>query len=220
MAVEGGRWIQGRLLVFCDFAWLQLDDLELETRMSCTTTSTSPSLSQLFPNSSNWKTPRRLPSRPPATTTTPAAVPPWTPRTTPAPSRMSSIVFQRPRWPSEGRTATAVLSTVSQTPQTPSETPHNHNSPAFPTATRPASAPELATTTTATSNDASLHLRRSLKSEENKENDKENDNRSSAQATQAVIQRRRRPKRRSTGVVHVDMEVRGGGMVFELDSWD
>ncbi|XP_038120497.1 protein phosphatase 1 regulatory subunit 12A isoform X8 [Culex quinquefasciatus] len=71
--------------------------------------------------------------------------------------------------------------------------------------TRPASAPELATTT-ATSNDASLHLRRSLKSEENKENDKENDNRSSAQATQAVIQRRRRPKRRSTGVVHVDME--------------
>ncbi|XP_039445097.1 protein phosphatase 1 regulatory subunit 12A isoform X10 [Culex pipiens pallens] len=72
--------------------------------------------------------------------------------------------------------------------------------------TRPASAPELATTTTATSNDASLHLRRSLKSEENKENDKENDNRSSAQATQAVIQRRRRPKRRSTGVVHVDME--------------
>lgn len=75
--------------------------------------------------------------------------------------------------------------------------------------TRPASAPELAattTSTTATSNDASLHLRRSLKSEENKENDKDNDNRSSAQATQAVIQRRRRPKRRSTGVVHVDME--------------
>uniref|UniRef100_A0A1Q3FTM3 Protein phosphatase 1 regulatory subunit 12a n=2 Tax=Culex tarsalis TaxID=7177 RepID=A0A1Q3FTM3_CULTA len=73
---------------------------------------------------------------------------------------------------------------------------------------RPASAPELAATTTptATTNDASLHLRRSLKSEENKENDKENDNRSSAQATQAVIQRRRRPKRRSTGVVHVDME--------------
>lgn len=38
------------------------------------------------------------------------------------------------------------------------------------------------------------------------ENDKENDSRS-AQATQAVIQRRRRPKRRSTGVVHVDMDV-------------
>jgi protein phosphatase 1 regulatory subunit 12A len=36
--------------------------------------------------------------------------------------------------------------------------------------------------------------------------DKENDSRN-AQATQAVIQRRRRPKRRSTGVVHVDMDV-------------
>lgn len=36
--------------------------------------------------------------------------------------------------------------------------------------------------------------------------DKENDSRN-AQATQAVIQRRRRPKRRSTGVVHVDIDV-------------
>jgi hypothetical protein len=42
------------------------------------------------------------------------------------------------------------------------------------------------------------------------EQDKENDIRN-AQATQAVIQRRRRPKRRSTGVVHVDMDVR---MIF------
>ncbi|XP_055538614.1 protein phosphatase 1 regulatory subunit 12A-like isoform X6 [Wyeomyia smithii] len=81
--------------------------------------------------------------------------------------------------------------------------------------TRPISAPELGSTTTAISsnqqqqpaNDANLHLRRPLKaSEENKENDKENENRGNAQATQAVIQRRRRPKRRSTGVVHVDME--------------
>jgi protein phosphatase 1 regulatory subunit 12A len=39
------------------------------------------------------------------------------------------------------------------------------------------------------------------------EQDKENDIRN-AQATQAVIQRRRRPKRRSTGVVHLDMDVR------------
>lgn len=38
------------------------------------------------------------------------------------------------------------------------------------------------------------------------ENDKENDSRS-AQANQTAIQRRRRPKRRSTGVVHVDMDV-------------
>lgn len=36
--------------------------------------------------------------------------------------------------------------------------------------------------------------------------DKENDSRN-ALATQAVIQRRRKPKRRSTGVVHVDMDV-------------
>lgn len=39
------------------------------------------------------------------------------------------------------------------------------------------------------------------------ENDKENDSRSGP-ASQAMIQRRRRPKRRSTGVVHVDMEVK------------
>ena len=38
------------------------------------------------------------------------------------------------------------------------------------------------------------------------DNDKENDNRS-ALATQAVILRRRKPKRRSTGVVHIDMDV-------------
>lgn len=36
--------------------------------------------------------------------------------------------------------------------------------------------------------------------------DKENENRSSL-ATQAVIQRRRKPKRRSTGVVHIDVDV-------------
>lgn len=74
---------------------------------------------------------------------------------------------------------------------------------------RPTSASELNSTVSSSAqhNDASLHLRRPLKSaEENKENDKENENRTSAQATQAVIQRRRRPKRRSTGVVHVDME--------------
>lgn len=41
----------------------------------------------------------------------------------------------------------------------------------------------------------------------NAENEKENDSRG-GQTTQAMIQRRRRPKRRSTGVVHVDMEVK------------
>lgn len=38
------------------------------------------------------------------------------------------------------------------------------------------------------------------------ENEKENDSRGS-QATQAIIQRRRRPKRRSTGVCNVGAEV-------------
>lgn len=40
------------------------------------------------------------------------------------------------------------------------------------------------------------------------DNDKENDSRTGGgQSTQGVIQRRRRPKRRSTGVVHIDMDV-------------
>ncbi|XP_061402477.1 protein phosphatase 1 regulatory subunit 12A-like [Musca vetustissima] len=54
-----------------------------------------------------------------------------------------------------------------------------------------------AATTSATSS--------SLSNNDDKDNDKENDNRS-ALATQAVIQRRRKPKRRSTGVVHIDMD--------------
>lgn len=37
------------------------------------------------------------------------------------------------------------------------------------------------------------------------DNDKENDNRNLA--AQSAIQRRRKPKRRSTGVVHIDMDV-------------
>ncbi|XP_014290213.1 protein phosphatase 1 regulatory subunit 12A isoform X6 [Halyomorpha halys] len=41
--------------------------------------------------------------------------------------------------------------------------------------------------------------------EKDPEKEKENESRN-AQATQAAIQRRRRPKRRSTGVVHVDMD--------------
>ncbi|XP_063703140.1 protein phosphatase 1 regulatory subunit 12A [Culicoides brevitarsis] len=66
----------------------------------------------------------------------------------------------------------------------------------------------------ATATDATLpSTRQRLKAQEevkenaNKgsENDKENDSRS-AQNTQALIQRRRRPKRRSTGVVHLDGE--------------
>ncbi|XP_014207906.1 protein phosphatase 1 regulatory subunit 12B isoform X2 [Copidosoma floridanum] len=78
-----------------------------------------------------------------------------------------------------------------------------------PNAPRPSSAPVdgVATvpTTTTTEATVTLPLRRPVKPPEDKEQDKENDSRN-AQATQAVIQRRRRPKRRSTGVVHVDMD--------------
>ncbi|CAG2060425.1 unnamed protein product, partial [Timema podura] len=68
--------------------------------------------------------------------------------------------------------------------------------------TRPSSAPVEGVTADAT---VTIALRRQGKPPEDKEQDKENDIRN-AQATQGVIQRRRRPKRRSTGVVHVDMD--------------
>ncbi|XP_012521295.1 protein phosphatase 1 regulatory subunit 12A isoform X4 [Monomorium pharaonis] len=70
---------------------------------------------------------------------------------------------------------------------------------------RPSSAPVETIATGSTETTITLPLRRSLKQPDDKEQDKENDSRN-AQATQAVIQRRRRPKRRSTGVVHVDMD--------------
>ncbi|KAL6423304.1 hypothetical protein ACFW04_010153 [Cataglyphis niger] len=70
---------------------------------------------------------------------------------------------------------------------------------------RPSSAPVETIATSSTETTITLPLRRSLKQSDDKEQDKENDSRN-AQATQAVIQRRRRPKRRSTGVVHVDMD--------------
>ncbi|XP_071878053.1 myosin binding subunit isoform X2 [Bombus fervidus] len=70
---------------------------------------------------------------------------------------------------------------------------------------RPSSAPVETIATSSAETTVTLPLRRSLKQPEDKEQDKENDSRN-AQATQAVIQRRRRPKRRSTGVVHVDMD--------------
>ncbi|XP_037818238.1 protein phosphatase 1 regulatory subunit 12A isoform X4 [Lucilia sericata] len=66
--------------------------------------------------------------------------------------------------------------------------------------------PDSQTTGTSTSNTVNTSTS-NLHSSNNddKDNDKENDNRS-ALATQAVIQRRRKPKRRSTGVVHIDMD--------------
>nr|XP_018915197.1 PREDICTED: protein phosphatase 1 regulatory subunit 12A-like isoform X9 [Bemisia tabaci] len=66
---------------------------------------------------------------------------------------------------------------------------------------RPSSNPAETTAETT----VTLPLRRPNKPLEDKEQDKENDCRN-AQATQAVIQRRRRPKRRSTGVVQLDMD--------------
>ncbi|KAK0088568.1 hypothetical protein PV325_011488 [Microctonus aethiopoides] len=70
---------------------------------------------------------------------------------------------------------------------------------------RPSSAPVDTIATSTADATVTLPLRRSVKSPDDKDQDKENDSRN-AQATQAVIQRRRRPKRRSTGVVHVDMD--------------
>ncbi|XP_037036554.1 protein phosphatase 1 regulatory subunit 12B isoform X9 [Bradysia coprophila] len=102
---------------------------------------------------------------------------------------------------------TPVGSTISQRRQI------NSNSNPSPPTERPVSAPVISTANSELSNDrtkentseVTLSLRRPKSSSEDKENDKENDSRT-AQATQAVIQRRRRPKRRSTGVVHVDMD--------------
>ncbi|XP_026278064.1 protein phosphatase 1 regulatory subunit 12A isoform X8 [Frankliniella occidentalis] len=70
---------------------------------------------------------------------------------------------------------------------------------------RPASAPSATPDPVSTETTVTLPLRRQIKPPEDKEQDKENDSRN-AQATQAVIARRKRPKRRSTGVVHVDLD--------------
>ncbi|XP_034232861.1 protein phosphatase 1 regulatory subunit 12A isoform X3 [Thrips palmi] len=70
---------------------------------------------------------------------------------------------------------------------------------------RPTSAPSTGPEPASAETTVTLPLRRQLKPPEDKEQDKENDSRN-AQATQAVIARRKRPKRRSTGVVHVDLD--------------
>ncbi|XP_067613482.1 protein phosphatase 1 regulatory subunit 12A isoform X5 [Eurosta solidaginis] len=70
-----------------------------------------------------------------------------------------------------------------------------------PTATATTSA--TATTTTATGTSAAS-VASASKANDDKDNDKENDNRNLA--AQSAIQRRRKPKRRSTGVVHLDMD--------------
>ncbi|KAK3924724.1 Protein phosphatase 1 regulatory subunit 12A [Frankliniella fusca] len=70
---------------------------------------------------------------------------------------------------------------------------------------RPTSAPSVGAEPVSAETTVTLPLRRQIKPPEDKEQDKENDSRN-AQATQAVIARRKRPKRRSTGVVHVDLD--------------
>ncbi|XP_031620321.1 protein phosphatase 1 regulatory subunit 12A isoform X2 [Contarinia nasturtii] len=84
------------------------------------------------------------------------------------------------------------------------------------TVSRPLSAPVVSSSTIADnsndrskepsiiSTDVTISLKKN-RSGEDKENEKENDSRG-GQATQAIIQRRRRPKRRSTGVCNVGTE--------------
>ncbi|XP_022175451.1 protein phosphatase 1 regulatory subunit 12A isoform X6 [Myzus persicae] len=77
----------------------------------------------------------------------------------------------------------------------------NEAVPKPPTKSHIPSSPDASADTTVT-----LPLRRpSPKEIDDKDQDKENEFRNH-QATQAVIQRRKRPKRRSTGVVHVDLD--------------
>ncbi|XP_060867283.1 protein phosphatase 1 regulatory subunit 12C isoform X5 [Metopolophium dirhodum] len=77
----------------------------------------------------------------------------------------------------------------------------NEAVPKPPTKSHIPSSPDTSADTTVT-----LPLRRpSPKEIDDKDQDKENEFRNH-QATQAVIQRRKRPKRRSTGVVHVDLD--------------
>ncbi|XP_076225369.1 myosin binding subunit isoform X9 [Nomia melanderi] len=94
---------------------------------------------------------------------------------------------------------------TSTLPNTDTTTAYMRRPSAGSSVPRPSSAPIETIATSSAETTVTLPLRRSLKQPEDKEQDKENDSRN-AQATQAVIQRRRRPKRRSTGVVHVDMD--------------
>ncbi|XP_015429848.1 PREDICTED: protein phosphatase 1 regulatory subunit 12A isoform X3 [Dufourea novaeangliae] len=94
---------------------------------------------------------------------------------------------------------------TSALPNTDTTTAYMRRPSAGSSVPRPSSAPVETIATSSAETTVTLPLRRSLKQPEDKEQDKENDSRN-AQATQAVIQRRRRPKRRSTGVVHVDMD--------------
>ncbi|XP_054085931.1 protein phosphatase 1 regulatory subunit 12A isoform X9 [Zeugodacus cucurbitae] len=71
-------------------------------------------------------------------------------------------------------------------------------------ATIPAATTTTSTAATTTANVTAATANSTSKNNDDKDNDKENDNRNLA--AQSAIQRRRKPKRRSTGVVHIDMD--------------
>nr|XP_036220118.1 protein phosphatase 1 regulatory subunit 12A isoform X5 [Bactrocera oleae] len=71
-------------------------------------------------------------------------------------------------------------------------------------ATTPAATTTTSTASTTTANVTAATAISTSKTNDDKDNDKENDNRNLA--AQSAIQRRRKPKRRSTGVVHIDMD--------------
>uniref|UniRef100_A0A0K8UVF7 Protein phosphatase 1 regulatory subunit 12A n=1 Tax=Bactrocera latifrons TaxID=174628 RepID=A0A0K8UVF7_BACLA len=71
-------------------------------------------------------------------------------------------------------------------------------------ATTPATTTTTSTASTTTANVTAATANSTSKTNDDKDNDKENDNRNLA--AQSAIQRRRKPKRRSTGVVHIDMD--------------
>ncbi|XP_041450101.1 protein phosphatase 1 regulatory subunit 12C isoform X7 [Drosophila obscura] len=110
------------------------------------------------------------------------------------------------------------LNSVGRPISAPSESTNNSSAYAAPalrkyetTSTGTGAGGAATTTATTTSNSVSATsanhaagtaaATNATSSHDDKENDKENDNR-----TQTVIQRRRKPKRRSTGVVHIDMD--------------
>ncbi|KAK7791299.1 hypothetical protein R5R35_009942 [Gryllus longicercus] len=101
----------------------------------------------------------------------------------------------------DARRSSSSSTSVAETPPT---TTYARRPPPLHMPARPSSAPVEPTSPPADAS-VTIALRRQSKPPDDKEQDKENDIRN-AQATQAVIQRRRKPKRRSTGVVHLDMD--------------
>ncbi|XP_026278058.1 protein phosphatase 1 regulatory subunit 12B isoform X2 [Frankliniella occidentalis] len=131
--------------------------------------------------------------------------------TVPSPSREDVIVVSSERRPSwrlrvdNGDRSKFLLEDARNRSSVPEATTAYIRRPSGGSIGRPASAPSATPDPVSTETTVTLPLRRQIKPPEDKEQDKENDSRN-AQATQAVIARRKRPKRRSTGVVHVDLD--------------